>query len=118
MKLFKWMDVYSHTYVQFATQLYTRYSVLLLCSRQRYWDQIKTAPLFFLLAQKQMLKEKRKKKDESLSASPADPLGLVFRRHDDHWDRLQRAQRLQTSNEAMSQSHIRLLLELITTTAN
>jgi hypothetical protein len=55
-----------------------------------------------------MLKEKRKKKDESLSASPADPLGLVFRRHDDHWDRLQRAQRLQTSNEAMSQSHIRL----------
>lgn len=80
--------------------------------------KLRQLPFFFLLAQKQMLKEKRKKKDESLSASPADPLGLVFRRHDDHWDRLQRAQRLQTSNEAMSQSHIRLLLELITTTAN
>lgn len=53
-----------------------------------------------------MLKEKRKKKDESLSASPADPLGLVFRRHDDHWDRLQRAQRLD-GFEKLITSHLR-----------
>jgi hypothetical protein len=62
MKLFKWMDVYSHTYVQFATQLYTRYSVLLLCSRQRYWDQIKTAPLFFFTCTETDAEGKKKEK--------------------------------------------------------